>query len=262
MKTTNIYHKTTLIGLIALMSSPMRGDEPTLSGSVSFDLNSHFMSYGADVWGAGTEPDLLFEPSASLDFNFGNGFGVYTGIWFDINDQGVSPIGGDIQEVDVWIGAYYTIDKVTLDVAFQQWYYLSETEGILDITLSYDTFLSPYVKAHIRTEPVGSQSEGAVIQIGGSYDFSGNDVGIPGVDFSIPFSIGLFADENYQGGDDTLGYLSIGLGFSYPLTGIPEGFGSWDLHGNATLWHTPEDAVPGNPDETFVSFNLGVGIGF
>ncbi len=245
---------------IYLLSIPAiaNAEEPSISGSASFDINSHFMSYGADVWGAGSGADLLFQPSLGIAADFGNGFSMNTGVWFDINDQIASSLGGSIQEVDVWLGATWAFDTMSLDLTFQQWYYASETEGIVDLTLSFNTVLSPYVKAHNRIEAVGLQSRGTVIEMGAGYDFPSDG----GVSFSIPFAVGIFADKNFQGGHDTFGYANVGFGFSVPMASIPESMGEWDFHGAATLWYTPDSAIPGNPDETFITLNLGVGVGF
>jgi hypothetical protein len=239
------------ISLLALcLTGAFANAEGTVSGSVSFDYNSHFMSYGFDVWGAGNDPELLFQPSGSLDFNYGN-YGFYTGVWFDINDQAKSSLGGDFQEVDVWVGAYYTIESITLDVAFQQWYYGGETEGILDFTISYDAMLAPYAKLHYRMDGVGAQDEGTVLEIGGGYDI--NEI------FSIPLAIGLGLTDGYQGGDSGFGYASTGLSFSVPVEFLT---GAWDFHGGIKGFYVNDDFAPGNPDEAFLTFNVGMGLAF
>lgn len=238
------------LGLGALTA---KADEATVSGSVSFDFNSHFMSYGLDVWGAGSSPDSLFQPSASLDFNFGD-YGFYTGVWFDINNQVESTLGGDIQEVDVWVGTYFTAGDFTYDLTFQQWYYASETEGIIDFTISYDAALAPYAKLHYRIDSVGGQEKGAILELGAGYTI--NDY------LSVPFAVGLALEQEFQGGDNFLGYVTTGLGFSVPLEFVAEGLGAWDFHGGINAFYVPEDFAPSNPDEFFLTFSVGVGIGF
>tara|TARA_B100001093_G_C26547281_1_gene892914 strand:+ start:16 stop:765 length:750 start_codon:yes stop_codon:yes gene_type:complete len=222
----------------------------TVSGSVSFDYNSHFMSSGIDVWSTGNSADSLFQPSASLDFNYGD-YGFYTGVWFDINDEVDSTIGGDIQEVDVWVGGYYTAGAFTFDLALQQWYYGGECEGIVDFTVSYDTVLAPYARLRTRIEGVGDTDTGSVLEVGGGYDI--NEI------LSVPFAVAYAISDDFAGGDDGLAYVTTGLGFGYPLEFLT---GDWDIHGGVSGFYVPDDYAPGNPDETFLTYSVGMGLSF
>ncbi len=245
----------TAVAILALGGSSLTAGEPAISGSLSLDANTHFISYGADVWGAGTDPDVLFNPSIGVSLDLGNGFTVNTGTWYDINDQAVSSLKGDFQEIDVWLGVSYAAEEFTFDVTFQQWYYASETEGILDFTISSNNWkFNPYAKAHVRIEGVGGQDEGAIFAFGGSHSFAGGDVS-----FSIPLEIAVATDD-YHGGDSGVAYVTTGLGFSVPMSSIPDGLGSWDFHGGLNGYYTVDDVIPGNVDDTFLTFSMGVGV--
>ena len=223
----------------------------TVSGSVSFDYNSHFMSSGLDVWVTGTGTDTLFQPSASLDFNYGD-YGFYAGVWFDINGEADSTLGGDIQEVDVFLGGYYTAGALTFDLGLQQWYYAGECEGIVDLTVSYDTMLAPYARLRTRIEGVDAQeTDVSVIEVGGGYDI--NEI------LSVPFAVGFAPSDDYVGGDDGLAYITTGISFGYPLEFLT---GDWDIHGGVSGFYVPDDYAPSNPDETFLTFSLGTGLSF
>ena len=237
---------------------PLQAQEDTasVSGSLSLDFNTHFISYGADVWSPDGWEEVLFQPSIGITFDSGKNYGFYTGIWGDINNNAATNIGKDIQEIDVWVGAYVTLDKFTFDLTFQQWYYGSEVEGIIDFKISYDTFLTPTLTIHNRIEGVGGQETGTVVDLGVSYGF---EAGI--VSFTIPLNA-AWATDDYHGGDSGIAYVKTGIMASLPMSFIPEGWGGWDLHGGLTLWHTPDDVIPGNPDETFITGSIGVGCSF
>lgn len=50
---------------------------------------------------------------------------------------------------------------------------------------------------------------------------------------AVPVKVGLSLKDYYEGadGDSKLGYFQGGVLFTFPLTGIPSGFGSWNFHG-------------------------------
>jgi hypothetical protein len=244
-----------------------------ISGWVSFDYNSHFMSSGFNVWGGDTEDigdEFLFQPSAGINIAITDTAGVYAGIWFDINSLGgpnYPTIGGDVKEMDVWIGTYFSAGDFTFDFALQQWYYDEETEGIFDVTVSYDTLFSPYLRARTRIEIVGptdGQQEGTMFELGGTlYEYSPDSSELV---ISIPVGIAANFDDYHVEGEDGYAYSFIGLSFSYPLP-IAEGYGDWDIHGGLTYYHTDDDNIDnrdadGDDKNNFLTANFGIGLSF
>src|SRR5690606_15575213 len=81
--------------------------------TLGYDYSSHFVSYGADVWGAGND----FFSDEATNFVWADvavdlePFTINFGVWGDINDNTDSPLGGSIQEIDVYVGLAYTIDR-------------------------------------------------------------------------------------------------------------------------------------------------------
>lgn len=233
-----------------------------ISGWVSFDYNSHFMSYGANVWGASTEDigdEFLFQPSAGVDVTLTETSGLYFGIWADVNDLSEdTSIGSNVQEIDVWLGYYITLGDFTFDLAYQAWMYAGENEGIVDLTVSYDTLLAPYIKFHNRIEGVGTQQKGTMIEVGGTlYEYTIEDNGLA---FSFPIGLGFSLDDYHVVGEDGYAYSFIGASFSYPLP-ISDAYGSWDLHGGLTYFDTDKDAT-GNAESGYLTANFGVGVSF
>src|SRR5690606_23477150 len=114
-----------------------------VSGTLSFDVNTHFISYGADVWGTGTSwRDPLFNPSFELTLAVTDNLNFIIGTWWDVNDNAQSNIANKIQEVDVWAGLSYAFEKVTLKLLYQEWMYASQSERIVDFVIAGNVFLN------------------------------------------------------------------------------------------------------------------------
>ncbi len=247
------------LGSLVLLGAQSQAESDNLTGSLGLDYNSHFMSYGANVWGSDTKDigdDILFNPSLGLNYALSDTTGVYGGIWGDINDLSDSPIADNIQEVDIWLGYYFGAGDFSFDLTFQQWYYANEVEGIFDINIGYDTKFAPTLTIHNRYEGVGTQEESTMFVLGGTFYESA----YKGFDYSIGANIGGSIDDYHQAGEEGYAFSSVSLGFSSPLT-IGEGLGDWDFHGALTLYHTSTETVD-NPENTYLTLNLGVGMAF
>lgn len=257
-------HKiSALIAALFLAAAPSTfAGEASVSQSLSLDLNSHFISYGADVWSAGDEwQDALFNPSSDITWDLGNGVSLYTGVWLDINsadEDTESGLGGDVQELDWWFGTSFGVtEDLTVDVIYQAWMFAEENEGIIDVVIAYDgEYVAPVLTIHNRVESNGTQETGTVLDLGLSHSIE-----VEGVNLSVPFNIAWASDE-FHGGEDGFAYLSIGLDASVPLSFIPEELGAWDVHAGVKYWHTNDDVIPGNPEENFVTGNIGIGTSF
>ncbi len=229
-----------------------------VSGSLSLDYNSHFISYGADVWGAGDEmSDALFNPSLELTFQLTENVSFILGTWWDVNDNTISDIGGSVQEIDVWAGIGFGLGPVDVTILYQEWLYAKESERIIDVILALDLPLSPSLTLHNRVnEGASGGDNGLVAVLGIEHGFS---AGI--VDFAIPVSVAA-ATEDFHGGDSGFAYASIGLNATIPLGFMNEELGSWNIHGGLTYFITDDEVIPNNPDDSFVTANLGIGIDF
>ncbi len=245
-----------------LMAPAPAPAEDVVSGTLSLDFNSHFVSYGWDVWGDGASmSDPTFNPSLELAFALPADLTFTLGTWWDVNGKVDSDIGGRIQEVDVWTGLSYTYDKFTIGATYQKWMYVSDTEDILDIKLAYDCLLSPSLTIHNRLdEGASGGNTGTILVLGLSHGIEAGPVSI-----SFPLNIAYFLEDDFHPGstDDGFGYASIGATASLPLTPyIGSSFGEWDLHGGLTYYITDGDVV-GNPDEdSFLTANIGLGLSF
>lgn len=250
-----------LTGDAATAQTPPPAEGPevgsAISGSLSLDVNTHFISYGADVWAEGGQWDhVLFNPSLSFTMDFGSGFYGFAGMWWDINDIGISGIGDNIQEIDLWAGLGYTYEGFTIEATYQEWIYAQDAERILDIMLSYDMILNPTLVIHNRVEGNGNQKTGTVFVLGASEGVTWERLNL---DFGVDVA---FNTDDFHGGGGGLTYVAAGPQLSYPLFFISEAFGEWNVHGGVTFYYTPSHTVPNNPTETFLTGNIGVGVDF
>ena len=239
--------------------------EDVISGVLKLDFNSHFISYGADVWGDGSSmSDPTFNPMLELAFALPADITFTLGTWWDVNSKIDSAIGGRVQEVDVWAGLSYTYGKLTMSATYQAWMYGSDTENILDIKFAYDTFLSPSLTIHQRLDQGAAVGdEGTVLVLGLSHSMEAGPVTL-----SFPVNIAYFLTDDFHnpllvGADDGFGFVSIGVAASLPLTPyIGDAYGDWSLNGGLTYYITDDDVIPNNPQDSFLTANIGLAVNF
>jgi len=226
--------------------------EGELTGSLSLDYNSHFISYGSDVWGGGTSLTRgdTFNPALSLNFQVNDKLSFQSGFWLDINDN-VSGSDFDTQETDVWFGVSYASGIATYSATYQSWNYAGDTEEILDFKVALDTFLNPSLLIHVRTDQGAAVGdEGTFAVLSGSHSFEVSER----FSVSVPVAVG-FALDSFHTEEDGFGYASIGLQGSYSLNDYTS------LNFGLTYWTTDSDVV-GNPSDEFVTYNAGVSFSF
>jgi hypothetical protein len=266
---------------VAACAGVAKADAAKSPFSVSFglDAQSHFISYGADVWGGGTKMGPLFTNSSTVNAYetvtcaVADNLSVFVNVWSDLNNNTGQSLGGDVQEIDLNTGVTYTMDKFSFTLAHGFWNYAGDTEKIVDFTVAYadgdmishsaDWSLNPSVVFHWRYDGNNGQDTGLCVVPGirPAYTFS-KDTKYP-VTVAVPINIGLFTDD-FQGGDSGYGFFSAGGVVSIPLTFINETgkYGTWTASAGLTYWNTPDDAIPGNPEENFVTSFLSVGLSF
>ncbi len=234
----------TAVGLVT--AGPAQAD---LSAELSLDYNSHFISYGFDVWGDGDNPEGTFNPSLSVEYKLNDALSFNAGFWLDVNDNGGGPF--ETVETDVWIGASYTSGITTASLTLQNWQYGGTSEGILDLGLSFDTFLSPSVTLHKRLDEGASGGfNGTFLVVGAEHTFDFNDQ----FSLTIPVSIGFALDE-FHTTESGYGFTSIGLSANYAINEMTS------LHAGVTYWDTDSEVI-GNAEDSFYSFNAGITFSF
>ncbi len=249
-----------LIGVAALGATTISQAE--LTGSLALDYNSHFISYGADVWGAGSDmDDFLFNPSLGFNYEVNDKLSFNAGIWLDVND--LAGDGFAIQETDIWLGMVYGFDWGSVSVTWQNWHYGDyptdasgtvigdDTEEVLDLGISLDTFLSPSLTLHSRLGGgAGDGNTGTMAVLSGGYDFAASEAA------TISFSASVAAAISKFHTDETgYAYTSLGVSASYAVSEVTS------IYAGLTYYTTDDDVV-GNDDSDFVTINAGTSFSF
>lgn len=227
-----------------------------VTGTLSLMYNTHFISYGQDIWGGGDSfgDNSTFNPSFELNIDLGHGFKAILGTWWDVNKNVDSDIGDAIQEVDVWGGFGYTVDKWSFSLLYQEWMYASQSERIVDFKVAYnDGLINPSLLLHGRVDGAEPFDTGLVTVLGIAPGVKAGPVA-----FTFPFQC-AFDTDNFHGGDSGFSFASVAANFSVPLKFLP---GEWAVNGGVTYYHTNDNVIPSNPDTDFLTGTIGLGLTF
>ena len=253
-----------LLGVSATTSRSYAAEVPAVNGTIGASYNSHFVSYGGDVWGGGEE---IFgrQSTTFVHAHFDLVFDVLTlnlGVRADVNDNASSRIGSDIQEIDVYAGAEFTTGMLTVGAMYQQWYYLSDKEQVVDIHAILNDVplwgfqLRPRVHWHMRVAENGPQKEGHVVVASVT---PGKSIGSSGVFLSFPAGAGFFLTKFYKGGPETgYAYSYFGAAVSIPLKFVPDNYGALAINVAVTYYATERGALPFNVAGDFPTASVGI----
>jgi len=250
-------------------SAPASAAE-AISGDLGISYNTHFISYGLDVWGGGTDfygdrstmfiyGDFFLKITDSLTFSFG--------AWADVNDNVPSAIGGHLQEVDIYPGFTYTVGKFALGATYQAWSYAGDVEESIDLSIGFnDTGLiwegfgfNPKLVWHNRVAGNGAQTVGSafVLSVGPSFPLVGT------LSLTIPAGIAFFTTDDFQGGFDSgYGFSYVGGSLAYGLGFVPPAYGAWTINFDLIAYFTNEDAIPSNPENNFLTGSIGLKVAY
>lgn len=254
----------------AMPTSPVIEDvtSPKVSGTIGVDYNSHFVSYGFDVWGAGNDfygDEATLNPYAEVGFDFDT-FTLTVGSWWDINDNAAATIGGDIQEQDVYYSLGTSYEDFSFGLTFQHWHYGGGVEQVLDFSVGYDDSalwggefaLNPSLLVHKRLSStnIGGDTNGYAFLIGVEPAFTVVESDEYPIDMAVPVTVAFGDDKFYP--DSGFAYFSVGAQFSVPLAFIPAEYGEWAFGAGVTFYSTDV----GNAEDDFLAGNVGVAMSF
>ena len=256
--------------LFAIFSNATASAAENVSADVGVSYNSHFVSYGVDVWRGGSHfygdrattfvwGDLAIKATDALTFTLT--------LWSDNNDNTVSRIGGHIQEVDFDPGFTYAMGKVTFGAGYNAWSYAGDVEESVDLSLGYDDTglifpgiaFGPKVTWHDRVSGNGSQKVGSavVFSVGPSLPLG------EGLSIAVPAGVAFFTTDDFQGGSRSgYGYSYIGGSLGYGLAFVPATYGKWSVNFDMIEYFTEKKAIPGNPAASFLIGSVGLKVGY
>jgi hypothetical protein len=243
-----------------------------VSGDIGFNTNTHFVSYGLDVWGAGDS----FYGSRTTNSIYGD-LGVKLtsdltwtlNVWTDLNSNTAPSIGGSLQELDINTGFAYAFGSgFTGSVTYGAWSYAADVEEVLDVALGFDDTgmlidgvgFMPKVTWHNRISGNGAQQIGSAIVAGVSPSFP---LGDSSLTLGIPAGLVFFTTDDFQGGTSGgLSYGYIGGSLGMPLAFIPASYGAWSANFDLIGYFTKASAIPGNPKADFLTGSFNVKMAF
>jgi hypothetical protein len=260
----NLLCTAAAVALLSTTAGAFAGDKVSASAGVSY--NSHFVSYGTDVWGGGD--DVYGDESTTfawgtLNITPTDDLGFFVNVWTDNNHNTTSAIGGSLQEIDLNIGGSYKMGIVTLGAAYGSWNYAGDTEESVEGSIALDDSgfmpftLSPKLTYHQRVSANGTQGLGAVVIGSVSHSFP---LGDDGISLTIPVNVAFFTDD--FGADDGYAYTSAGASLGVPLSFISPDYGAWSVNFDLIGYFTNDDALPGNPEENFLTSQIGLTVSF
>ena len=255
---------TAVAALLSTSAGAFAADK--VSADMGISYNSHFVSYGADVWGGG---NAIYGDNSTtfvygdLYINPTDNFGMFVNVWTDNNHNTTSAIGGSTQEIDLNIGGSYTVGKFTLGAAYGSWNYAGDTEESIEGSVAFDDSeispfsLSPKITYHQRIAANGTQGYGAVILGNVSHTF---DLDYEGMSLTVPLTVAFFTDN--FGGKSGYAYASGGVSLGIPLSFISSDYGAWSMNFDVIGYTTDKGALPGNKAQNFVTSQIGLKVAF
>lgn len=227
-----------------------------LTGGVDYTTAYFFRGYNQEDTG------LILQPwatvTASLVSNDNLTLNAYVGIWNSFHERktlsgdtgpsawyesdlygGIDLVLGKFTVGTVYTfytypnGAFETIQEIGFKVAFD------DTDTMKNAGLSFA--LKPYAAIYFETDD-GNGSEDTYAEVGVAPSFA---LGESGVSLGVPISFGFSVDDFYlddDGGNEPLGFASIGLFASVPLP-VPERYGAWTLTGGVQYLYLFADSA-------------------
>ncbi|HAC80035.1 MAG TPA: hypothetical protein DCG06_07050 [Deltaproteobacteria bacterium] len=252
----------------------------TIAGGV--DLYDKYFFRGLTQQTAGLQAQPWAEIAIQLVDNGEGPFqnvSFFVGTWASLNskDLGFGNLDATqnpapLYELDLYVGVSASLGAgFTASVSYVNYLYPNNgfsTIQELDLGISFDDSehlgafaLSPY--ALFAFEVAGGSSgingnkNGSYLEIGAEPGYTFNEDGSTPITVSAPISMGMAIGEDYVYGGNTVGFASLGLAGSAPLSFVPAGYGDWSVWTGITgIWQAAAIRTGGSDWKP----NFGAGI--
>ncbi len=259
----------------------------TIAGGV--DLYDKYFFRGLTQQTAGLQAQPWAEIAIQLVDNGEGPFqnvSFFVGTWASLNskDLGFGNLDATqnpapLYELDLYVGVSASLGAgFTASVSYVNYLYPNNgfsTIQELDLGISFDDSehlgafaLSPY--ALFAFEVAGGSSgingnkNGSYLEIGAEPGYTFNEDGSTPITVSAPISMGMAIGEDYVYGGNTVGFASLGLAGSAPLSFVPAGYGDWSVWSGITgVWQSAgarATSRPGGDGHDAWKPNFGAGI--
>jgi hypothetical protein len=257
------------IGSALCLMAPQQcwADDAGLHGVLGMSYNSHYVSYGSDVWAGGDNffgKQAVSFLSGLLSFKW-DAFTADVSLFATLKDPPSGSVSANVQEVDASLGGAYSFGSTTVSAHYQEWRYLGDSENIVDLGASFDDSslvgrFHPAVLWHVRIKGNGAQREGSALVASIA---PGLPIGESGLYASIPAGVGFFLTDDFKGGTKSgYAYSYVGASLDIPLHFIPSDYGAWTVNLNTYYYMTDSAALPSNVAENFATGSFGLRVAF
>jgi len=262
------------------------------SVSLGVDYTTHYFFRGI----LQEDQDSIIQPYAELGVELYSGdgaltsLGAFLGVWNSFHggptgDDGPTVDPESWYETDIYAGLTATFWDV-LSISLTHTWYVSPNDSFPTVeefafSVGYDDSghwddiswfngFAPSVTMAFEHENQadGGMNLGTYLELGIEPSFVLSDSEDYPITLGVPMTLGLSADDYYEGGasgsnDETFGFLDVGLTLGMPLAFVPKKFGEWEVSAGVHFLFLGETTEAINIGEDFeVYAGVGLGISF
>lgn len=260
MKSSTLTRLFSTAAVLGALAAPAAADDhegislPGASAEVTVDYVTNYFFRGYEQ--LESDSGVVIQPGASFTIPVVDGVTATVGTWGSIHTglDGAAPgtTDGSWYEQDIYASIDATFGDFTASIGYTLYTYPTlPVNGVHEIGLGLsfddseylgDFAFSPYVFVGIEVNNTnalnGTGDEAVYLEIGGAFSLDSLTEGTFAEVWSweVPVVFGLSLDDYYvseaSGSEEFLGYISVGLVGSVPLSeyiGTDEYVGAWDL---------------------------------
>lgn len=254
------------------LACPAVADEGNASGitaEATIDYVSQYFFRGVEQ--IDSDQGAVIQPGISFTLPVEENIGLTVGTWGSFHTDTDGPAGpGAASNPSSWYeqDIYASLDFVLGDfeASVGATYYTFPSSAVngniteLNFIVSYDDAqlmtdlglegfaMNPYVELAVEVQNNLLPDENIYLELGGEFELGLEEIADLPITITVPVALGLSLDDYYTttngGGNETFGYLSVGLFGSVPLKdliGYDEWMGAWDLTAGVTVYFLNSD---------------------
>jgi hypothetical protein len=264
---------------------------PTVASAQDADPNSGRITFSAAVDFPSTyvfrgivqetEPGLTVQPYGEVGLALFSGeggvksVGVNVGVWHSLH-TGTSGTGGVADKLHYEEDFYAALNlgfarDMSLGVTYTAYTSPNDLFGTtheLVFEVGLGTRAAAYVilAQELDGGADGGPNEGTYLELGAGpgWDLAGGKVSV-----AVPVKLGLSLKDYYEspldGQDNAFGFFDVGVLFTVPLGFVPQGYGSWNIHGGVNvlaLGETTKRFTKTGDDGSKVVGAVGIGFSY
>ncbi len=230
---------TLMAGSAAAQDAPNTG-AISVSTGIDFGTSYYFRGIVQETGGLIAQPYL--EAGMSLYDGEDGSVSLTAGTWSSLHSRGAAGFEGAPQsfyETDFYAGLGFGFaGGWGADVTYTA--YMSprgswSTVKEIAVGLSHDDIIAPYITLAFELDgSAAGDNPGTYLELGIEPSLPLDDAPVA---VSFPIAVGLSPSDYYDPGgvNQAFGFFNVGAMLGVPITGIPEGYGSWEFAAGINL---------------------------